>query len=193
LLCALALSACDRPTAAAAQPTASPAPAGSAAASAPDAMTSELRTMWLTLKPGEMGVTAPAGKHVYGVAFEMNLGEETATLVTLADGSTSMYLSSGGGSIGLGEHAGVRAASERFIAVAEQSLPRFGVASDQAYPPSGQAHFYALTDRGLLRTSAASMDAIEGDAAHDLRALYEAGQDLLTEVRLANEKAQDTP
>jgi hypothetical protein len=191
LLSGLALSACDRPTAVA-RPVTTTVSAGDTATPAPDAMTSQLRTMWLTLKPGDVA-SPPAGKHVYGAAFEMNLGEATATVVTLVDGSTSLYFSTGGGSIGLGGHANVRAASERFLAAAEQSLGQFAGASDHAYPPAGQAHFYALTDRGLLRTGSSAMDAIEGDESHALRRLYEAGQDLLTEVRLANEKTQDTP
>ena len=54
-------------------------------------------------------------------AMELGLAEGTATVMTVADGSVSLYLSSGGGVIGAGEHAAVDDAARRFRRVPAES------------------------------------------------------------------------
>ena len=50
----------------------------------------------------------------------------TATIVAIADGTVSMYLSSGGGVIGAGEHAAVRNAADHFRRVVADVRPGSG-------------------------------------------------------------------
>jgi hypothetical protein len=49
------------------------------------------------------------------IVVEENLDGDVYSLVVVADGSTSLYFSNGGGFIGAGQHATVRKASTQFL------------------------------------------------------------------------------
>ena len=60
-----------------------------------------LRRQVLDLDPADVGF-APTAElpDVYALVLELGMGDAVATLVTLLDGTTSLYTSSGGGMIG---------------------------------------------------------------------------------------------
>ena len=63
--------------------------------------------------------------------------EAVMTLVALADGTTSLYFSNGGGMIGGGEHPRVAAATRRLVDVAARFLTVLSPATDFPLPPAG--------------------------------------------------------
>jgi hypothetical protein len=91
----------------------------------------------------------------------------TATLVTLADGTTSLCTSTGGGIIGGGGHARVAAASRSFLAVVEDHLGLMSpdLDSDVADAPEDDL----------------------GHGRHPLSTVFYAGHDVLTELRTMDE------
>jgi hypothetical protein len=98
-----------------------------------------------------------------------------------------MYLSRGGGVIGAGEHAAVRGAADRFRTVVAESrglLERTGV-----FPPPavGEVRFHARI--GDDRLTGAAPEPVLRTGRHLLAPLYAAGQDVLTEIRLASDSA----
>jgi hypothetical protein len=98
-----------------------------------------------------------------------------------------MYLSSGGGVIGAGEHVAVRAEAQRFRTVAADSRSLLGPTTEFPSPKEGEVRFHVrIGDDGF--TGAASEAVLRG-GRHPLSTLYAAGQDLLTEIRLASEPA----
>ena len=120
-------------------------------------------------------------------AMELGLAgsRATVTIVAIGDGTVSMYTSPGGGVIGAGEHAAVRGAGDRFrevVADAHGLLQR-----TQAFPlPSeGEIRFHARV--GDDRLTAAAPEAELRTGRHMLSPLYDAGQDLITEIRLVDE------
>jgi hypothetical protein len=118
-------------------------------------------------------------------AMEIGKPEATATIVAIADGTVSMYLSSGAGVIGAGEHAAVRGAADVFRTVVAENrnlLERTGVF---APPDVGEVRFHARIGDDRL-TGAASESALR-TGRHPLAPLYAAGQDVLTEIRLTTE------
>jgi len=65
------------------------------------------------------------------------------TLVVLADGTTSLYFSSGGGIIGAGERPEVRKASERFLGWGNR-LVESAKPSESVEPPAeGVTKFFS--------------------------------------------------
>jgi hypothetical protein len=73
-----------------------------------------LRTRILDLDPASAGLAqGPQHQVVWGALMETGYLRGTATLVTLADGTTSLYLSTGGGIIGGGFRADVPAGVTR--------------------------------------------------------------------------------
>jgi hypothetical protein len=55
--------------------------------------------------------------------METGYPEAAATLVSLADGTASIYFSSGGGVIGGGPHDTIAAAARRFVSLSKNFLP----------------------------------------------------------------------
>lgn len=118
-------------------------------------------------------------------AMELSVSGAIATIVTIADGTVSMYLSSGGGAIGAGEHAAVRAEGQRFRTVMADSRGLLVRTVEFPLPRSGEVRFHARIGEDRF-TGVAPEPALRG-GRHVLSPLYAAGQDLLTEIRLASE------
>jgi len=72
----------------------------------------------LALHAVENGLPPPGDDHpdVSGVVVDIPSGAAFATVVALTDNTTSMYTSTGGGTIGAGEHADVAAATHQLLA-----------------------------------------------------------------------------
>jgi len=115
--------------------------------------------------------------------METGLPDGTATLVAIADGSVSMYFSTGAAVIGAGEHAAVRGAAERFRTVATESRHMLQRSEDFPLPDAGQVRFHVRTIDGTY--TGAVTEALLRSGRHSLASLYNTGQDLITEVRLA--------
>jgi hypothetical protein len=136
---------------------------------------------------GSVEIKAPplvAGGRVLGVI--MDLGYETAvvTIMGLADGTTSMYVSNGGGTLGIGDHAQAAAASRRWVELAE-SAAGLVEAGDDGLPAAGTVRFNILTTGRPLEAEAREEELASG--RHPLSALYAAGQEVIAEIRLVDE------
>jgi hypothetical protein len=117
-------------------------------------------------------------------AMELGLAEGTATVMTVADGSVSLYLSSGGGVIGAGEHAAVEDVARRFRRLAAESRDLLARTEDFPLPTPGEVRFHVRLEDARL--TAAAPEAALRTGRHPLAPLYAAGQDVLTEIRLAS-------
>jgi hypothetical protein len=132
-------------------------------------------------------VDRPAGEPWSGALVAMmdiGVAGGTATFVAIADGSVSMYTSSGGGVIGAGEHAAVRAAADRFRAVAAGVRAELQRTTEFPLPDQGDVRFQLRTEDGGY--TGVAPEAALRSGRHPLSELYAAGQDLITEIRLAS-------
>ena len=143
-----------------------------------------LRSMVLTLDLATLQM--PDGTPWGGAAvalMEIGLHKGTASIVAVADGTVSMYVSTGGGVIGAGGHAAVRSVAERFRTVAAESRDQLRRTDDFPLPAAGEVRFGVRTMEGDF--SGVASEAALRTGRHPLAALYRAGQDLLTEIRLS--------
>jgi hypothetical protein len=159
---------------------------GPASASEPpkesDAITQDLRLMALTLKPEAIGISQKSYPHeVWGILMETGVERGSYTLVVLADGTTSLYFSTGGGIVGAGVHAPVRKASSQFIALANDSIAAASPTDSYPIPSTGQTLFYFLTFHGVKTYSAKEVDL--GEMRDKLSNLFHAGHGVITAVR----------
>ena len=147
-------------------------------------MVRALRAQALAMSPADAGM-AQSAVHpmVWGMLMETAYPEAVATLFAIGDGTTSLYLSTGGGVIGAGAYVPVRVAAEAFVAAAEQHLDAFEPTFDAPPPPLGRVRFYARTFDGTFTAEAGEREL--ADAEHPLAPLYASGQALLTAVRHA--------
>jgi hypothetical protein len=145
----------------------------------------ELRALALTLDVDS--IRTPDGQPWHGAAvamMEIGLAKGVASFLAIADGSVSMYTSVGGGVIGAGEHAAVRGAAERFRIVAGDARGLLQSTTEFPLPSPGEVRFHVRTGDDA-RTGAASEQALR-TGRQPLSELYAAGQDLITEIRLAS-------
>jgi len=118
--------------------------------------------------------------------METGFPEGTATLVTLADGSASLYLSSGGGTIGGGEHEAVANASRAMVTLSATFLSQMIVVTSFPLPMARITTFFVRTDSGVFSISAPEESLGEGQ--HALSPLFYAGQEVITQLRLIEEE-----
>lgn len=137
-----------------------------------------LRAKWLG---GEWAPPAPRGPEPYAVLFETTSDGGTATIVAAEDGTASIYTSTGGGMIGLGERPEVARAAIAFVALARRAAPALAPAASCPVPPEEHVAFWACSATGTRGATAREADAMRQPV---LRELYAAAQDLITQMRL---------
>src|SRR5262245_6300635 len=149
------------------------------------AMAADLRARALALKLQDLGLSASTYPHaIWGVLMETGLARGGAySLVVLADGTTSLYFSTGGGIIGAGEHTSVRQASGAMLSEANRLRNETKVTEATPLPSSGQVVFYLLSNTGTLTASGA--EAALGGGKEHLSPLFFAGHNVIAEVRKA--------
>ena len=147
-----------------------------------------LRHQALSIQRTEVGIPEPPPEApAWGILMETGYPEGTATLLALSDGTTSVYLSSGGGVIGGHAHQNVRQANAEFVESANHYYQHLEPTDSFPVPAEGHTLFYVLTDSGVL-TGAGREDDL-GYGRHPLSSLFHAGQRVITQVRLISEGA----
>jgi len=148
-----------------------------------------LREQILGLDPAEAGITAAPESGLWGGLMEMGLDNGTATLVALADGTTSLYFSTGGGVIGGGFRPPVAEATRSFLASLDAHLADLVPDASTELPAAGRTALVALTRGGRLRAEAAEDDL--GYGRHPLSPVFLAAHDVITELRILQESRED--
>jgi len=143
-----------------------------------------LRDRLLTSSPEELGLTGEDAKaKVWGVMMEVTFPTSAITLVSVRDGTASLYTSTGGGM--LGGYAAQKEA-RRFVAEAEKHLASMKPTKSFPYPEVGRLKFYVLTRDGVY-TAEADENEVQ-DSWHSLFPLFVAGNEVLTVLRTAHER-----
>jgi len=146
----------------------------------------ELRELALTRAAADLGLSpGPEHPNVFGILMETGYPEAVASLVVFAEGSTSLYFSNGGGVIGAGEHASVRATLGAFFAETEAHLSAFTPPRSTPLPAPGRVRFYLRTFRGTL-TAEADEQAL-GNMQHELSPVFHSGHAVVAAVREASD------
>lgn len=149
----------------------------------------DLRRMALTSSPEHFGLARNADSaEVYGIMMEFRIDDDTISILSMKDGSASLYTTSTFGVIGGGEHESVRRVAQAFVQTAQKYYENSAPTSNFDYPPAGQVRFYLLTYDGVRVCSALEQDIFEEKDVH--YELYAAGQDVLTQLRLIVEKEE---
>jgi len=147
----------------------------------------QLRNRILSLNPAELGLSpTEAAPHVWGVVMEMNYKVGSATLAVLADGTTSLHYSTGGGLLGRGDYAPLAEASKALVAQAESFLHLASSTKEFPLPEAGQVSFILLTFSGVYMATAAAISL--SSHKHPLSPLFICAQEILSQLRLLAEK-----
>ena len=131
--------------------------------------------------PGDLKADEP-----YGVLMEMGIPNSVVTLACFADGDAGIYYKTGGGMKGGIAHESVRKAAKEFIALSQKTLPRMIKTTSHPLPDTEKVRFYVLTPKGTFTTEA-HRQAL-GGAQTDLSALFYSGQEVVAQMRQAQEQ-----
>lgn len=107
-----------------------------------------LRDQILHLTRDRIGLPAPQhDTDVWAVLMDWGVTHGTATVVAISDGTASIYLSSGGGSIGGGKsHDSLRKAALQAVSIAAKFQPEMRPVANYPLPRQGQVFsMYSLT------------------------------------------------
>ena len=117
------------------------------------------------------------------VVMDWAIGSGVATVVAVSDGTASIYLSSGGGSIG-GSYARprIREAAIHAVSTAGNFLEGMLPTDDFPLPDAGGVIFYVVTDRGVYMAKAS--EELLSTNRHPLAALGNDMQTIIADYRM---------
>jgi hypothetical protein len=146
----------------------------------------ELRRAALAVSAGELGLTESEVGPVWGLIMDTGLDDGGwYTLVTLADGTTSIYTSGSFGVIGAGQHEAVRDAGRRLLGLVAEALPLFTPEESSELPAPGWVTVRALTFRGP-RSRSAPEDQL-GNEQDPASTVFLAAHEVIGQARMAVE------
>lgn len=123
---------------------------------------------------------------IYGLIMDWDLGDGIMTLITFRTGDASMYLSSGGGVIGGGQHENVRIAVDNYLNTAERFLNSTEQVDHLNLPTTNSVNFYFLTTNGRFLTTEV-IDNFENESSK-IYGLFNEANNVITELRMTTEK-----
>jgi hypothetical protein len=114
-----------------------------------------LRNRALSVTAAELGLHPDPKAPIHAVIMETGDRDAVATLACLGDGTVSLYLSTGGGVIGGGQHESVRNACREMLSISNEYAHDFIAAcqfvSAFPLPAEGDVFFYLLTTGAVYR------------------------------------------
>ncbi|HKW17305.1 MAG TPA: hypothetical protein VJO35_07355 [Terriglobales bacterium] len=138
-----------------------------------------LRNMILTQRPSNFS-------GFWGVVMDMGMPNGTATMIAVADGTVSMYTSTGGGIIGVGPHEGPKRVAAELLQFAPPFFAHCQPTTEFPLPKPGNTSFYLMGPDATVTAEAESQKL--GSGQHALAPLFRKCHELLTEIRLVEQK-----
>jgi len=134
-----------------------------------------------------IGIKVTSASEPWGVIMEIGFPEAAVTLVSLKDGTASLYFANGGGVIGGGEHKSVSENAKNFVTISNDFFSLMNKTVDYPLPEIGKVRFYILTESGIFASK--SIDAKElGEGSDRLSGLFYLGHEVITALRKIDEK-----
>lgn len=141
-----------------------------------------LRTAALSVTEAMVGPAPPEHPQLLGTVIDIPRGGGMASVVALADGTTSMYTSTGGGTIGAGAHEAVASKTHALLSALQRSIDMFPLDDRVDLPPVDLVQFTLITPNGRRRASVPSA-AFWGQEPSSVVDLIAAAQDVISAIR----------
>lgn len=131
-----------------------------------------LRLMALNAQLEAIRKEIPPTEHgVWGSVTDISREHGSATVVFLADGTASLYFSTGGGILGGESHESVRRAGANLLQCLERSFASFRTGAPGSLPTAGNVRFYVKARDGLFVSDEVSVDEL-ASGHHALSACF---------------------
>ena len=145
-----------------------------------------LRPMALSVTPEQLRLESSDETKVFAIVMDWDLGTGIATIAAYKTGDASMYLSSGGGVIGGGQHENVRQSVFTYVQLGQEFLSKSKKTESTPLPDKDSVRFYLLTNKGTYYAQE-EMKNIENESSDWLR-LFEEANKVLAELRKTTEE-----
>ena len=150
----------------------------------------KLRNQALTVTTTDLGLEPDRSAPIHAVVMETGLDDGVATFACIRDGSASLYLSTGGGVIGGGQHESVREACLEMLSLTNKYAQDFIAAcqlvSTFAFPREGEVFFYLVTNEGVYQ-GRGPKQALAAQQ-HPFSSLFNNCHAVMSEVRAIEDK-----
>jgi len=151
---------------------------------APAADGAMLRSFVITGELPARPLDAPGRATV--AVMEMGVGGGVATVCSFIDGTTSLYISTGGGVIGVGTDERANAASRAFVGAMEGALESLSPAAASDQLIDGDVKFLLRIGDDLFGVECKESKVLSVD--HPMHPLWRLGQEVLTWIRIVSEE-----
>jgi hypothetical protein len=146
----------------------------------------DMRAHVLGLKLSDVGLKGD-GQSLIACLMEIGYPENgAATLVMYADGAVSLYLSSGGGIIGAGEHENIRRVAKTYLDKTPNYVALMNKVEKYPKPKDGETYFYVVKENGVFLHK--DVESRLGEGKSGFSEWFYDGQNVLTQLRLWEEK-----
>lgn len=145
----------------------------------------DLRAMALDAVTRGLASSSPEHPDVAGLVADIPASGGFVTIVGLADGTSSMYTSVGGGVIGAGTHAAVASATNAALVEVQRNLDKFASRDDHALPPEGFVRLHVLTSSASRRADVPE-SAFWRRESHELMPVIATVQNLISALSAAS-------
>ncbi|MBU0859174.1 MAG: hypothetical protein KJ667_04495 [Alphaproteobacteria bacterium] len=124
-----------------------------------------LRHAALTAKSKDaFGETGMHPSAIWGVIMEVTYEDGTITVISMVDGSATLYVSTGGGITGAGEDEHIAGLSSTISSGGGTFFARYGKpVKTFPVPATDNVHFYFLSDAKVLKTDEFTEDELAED------------------------------
>jgi hypothetical protein len=135
-------------------------------AAEPSTIYIEQRDKALAVRPGDLGIAqSPDTPHVWGMLIDIGYPKSLLSMVTLANGTTSLFSGIGSGVLGAETRPGIAQAAKALVAESEKYLQKMHSTTTFPVPGAGRVKFYLLTFSGVFTLEAAEQDLSGGQQA----------------------------
>jgi hypothetical protein len=141
-----------------------------------------LRTAALGVTEATVGKPPVEHSQVLGAVIDIPSAGGVASVVAMADGTTSMYTSTGGGTIGAGAHEAVAAKSHALLTALQGLMDMFPPDDRVDLPPSDLVQITMMTPTGRRRASVPAA-AFWGREPSTVVALIAAIQEVISAIQ----------
>jgi hypothetical protein len=155
---------------------------GTPSSQPPERVYEGLRTGALGVTEAVVGKAPPEYPHLLGAVVDIPSEGAMASVVALADGTTSMYTSTGGGTIGAGAHDAVARATRALLAKLEESIDMFPVDQRVDLPAADMVQITLVTPTGRRRANVPAA-AFWGSEPSTVVELIAAIHDVISAIR----------
>jgi hypothetical protein len=141
------------------------------------------------LSAAATGLPAAGGDHpdVSGLVVDIPFQGGFATIVAMTDNTTSMYTSTGGGTIGAGNHKAIATVTQKLLSVVQDNLGRFARSEDRGLPPLGLVRFHVVSP-SEPRTQDVPEECFWGRTPHELIPVISATQAVVSAIRAVSDE-----